>query len=63
MDPASPNVIATAGADHTVKLFDRGASRVLASLTGHTKKVTSERLSPRSVLIFKFDRTCFSHTL
>lgn len=32
--------VATAGADHTVQLFDRGAERVLASLTGHGKRVT-----------------------
>jgi len=35
------NLIATAGADAVVVLFDRESSRIRASLTGHTKKINS----------------------
>lgn len=37
--PASDTVLATAGADGDVHVFDRAAERVLASLQGHSKKV------------------------
>ncbi len=35
------NLLATGGADSVVVLFDREASRIRASLTGHTKKINS----------------------
>ena len=37
------DLVATAGADHSVQLFDRGAERVIASLNGHAKRVTGAR--------------------
>ena len=42
--PGSENLIATAGADGVVVVFDRDAGRIRASLTGHTKKVNGELL-------------------
>lgn len=39
LSPASEAVVATAGADGTVQIFDRAADRLLASLEGHSKKV------------------------
>ncbi|KAL4431421.1 hypothetical protein ABPG75_006677 [Micractinium tetrahymenae] len=39
LSPASEAVVATAGADASVQLFDRSSDRVLASLEGHGKKV------------------------
>lgn len=35
------NLIATAGADSVIVLFDREASRIRASLNGHSKKINS----------------------
>ena len=42
LSPAGESVVATAGADASVQLYDRGAERVLATLSGHTKKVYGE---------------------
>ena len=42
LSPAGEAVVATAGGDSTVQLFDRAAERVLASLTGHSRKVYGE---------------------
>ena len=42
LSPTGEAVVATAGGDSTVQLFDRAAERVLASLTGHSKKVYGE---------------------
>ena len=41
--PGFENVVATAGADHTGKVFDRESNRIVSSLTGHSKKVTGAR--------------------
>ena len=40
--PGSESLIATAGADGVVVVFDRDAGRIRASLTGHTKKLNGE---------------------
>ena len=37
--PGNEDLVATAGADGVVVMFDRGAGRIKASLTGHSKKV------------------------
>ena len=37
--PGNEGLVATAGADGVVVLFDRAAGRIKASLTGHSKKV------------------------
>jgi pre-mRNA-processing factor 19 len=39
VSPASDAVVATAGADATVQLYDLSGERVVASLEGHSKKV------------------------
>ena len=41
LNPEFPSVLATAGLDSTVQVFDHVQSRVLASLQGHTKRLTS----------------------
>lgn len=41
--PGSPSLLATAGADGAVVLFDRDAGRIRAALTGHSKRVNSAR--------------------
>ena len=40
--PGSESLVATAGADGVVVLFDHSAGRIKASLTGHSKKVNGE---------------------
>jgi hypothetical protein len=42
LSPAGEGVVATAGGDATVQVYDRAAERILASLTGHSKKVHGE---------------------
>ena len=42
--PGSESLVATAGADGVVVLFDHSAGRIKASLTGHSKKVNGEGL-------------------
>ena len=42
LDLHGDSLVATAGADHTVQLFDRQSERVLASLSGHSKRVTGD---------------------
>lgn len=39
LSPAGEGVVATAGGDASVQVYDRAAERILASLTGHSKKV------------------------
>ena len=41
VNPEFPNVLATAGLDSTVQVFDHVQGRVLASLKGHSKRLTS----------------------
>lgn len=38
--PDKPKVLATAGSDHAVHIFDRDSSRITHNLVGHSKKVT-----------------------
>ncbi len=40
--PGNENILATAGADSVVVVFDREAARIKASLTGHSKKVNGK---------------------
>ena len=42
--PDNVNLLATAGADGTVVLFDRDAGRIRTTLTGHSKKINSEHI-------------------
>lgn len=39
LSPASEAVVATAGGDADIKLYDRAAEQILATLSGHAKKV------------------------
>ena len=43
--PDNSSIVATAGSDHIVHLFDCDTSRVTANLSGHTKKVTGKSLA------------------
>ena len=43
--PGSESLVATAGADGVVVLFDRSAGRIKAYLTGYSKKVNGEGFS------------------
>ncbi|GAB4816362.1 hypothetical protein N2152v2_003408 [Parachlorella kessleri] len=60
LDLYGDSLVATAGADHTVQLFDRQSERVLASLSGHTKRVTDVRfVGSRDLLAStSADKTC-----
>jgi WD40 repeat protein len=40
--PASSSVVATAGGDGVVAVYDSAAGRLLSELRGHTKKVNGE---------------------
>ncbi len=42
LSPSGEGVVATAGGDASVQVYDRAAERILASLTGHSKKVHGE---------------------
>ena len=37
------NLVYTAGQDHTGQVYDCQANRIVASLTGHSKKVTGDQ--------------------
>ena len=50
--PDNPALLATAGADGSVVLFDRDAGRIRATLTGHTKKVNGACVVVRGFLVF-----------
>lgn len=39
LSPGNEEVVATAGADALVEIFDRSAGRIIAQLSGHSKKV------------------------
>jgi hypothetical protein len=43
INPGAPSVLATAGLDHTIQIFDHAAGRLLGSLTGHGKRLTQVR--------------------
>lgn len=45
VSPAADGVLATAGVDGAVQVFDREGEKVLASLKGHSKKVNSASTS------------------
>ena len=56
-NPSSTNLIATAGADATVQIFDKSSSRILASVEEHTKKVNSVAW-PTSELVASASADC-----
>ncbi len=41
INPERPSVLVTAGVDHTAQVFDHVQGRVLATLQGHSKRLTS----------------------
>ncbi|BDA49495.1 Pre-mRNA-processing factor 19 [Coccomyxa sp. Obi] len=49
--PDNENLLATAGADSVVVVFDREASRIRASLAGHSKKINSVKWVKNSSLL------------
>ena len=49
--PDQDSVVATGGADATVQLFDCAAGRQLASLEGHSKRITGLQFMSPSVLV------------
>lgn len=51
VNPEAEHILATAGADGTVQLFDHAQGRILGALEGHTKKVTSVRYVSSEVLV------------
>ena len=62
--PDAPHLLATAGADGTLVLFDREAGRIRAQLTGHSKKINSAQL-PTAAPLFKIHlapNLCAAHT-
>ncbi len=55
---ASRSVVATAGADATVQLFDYAEQRIAATLEGHSKRVTGVQfVSPGVLLTSSADKT------
>jgi len=57
--PTKQNLVVTGGVDKTAQVFDRDAKKVLATLTGHGKKVVSAKFHPTSgaVLTASADKT------
>jgi pre-mRNA-processing factor 19 len=51
VSPSSSTIIATGGVDGVVKVYDSSAGRELASLEGHSKRVTGVVFASPSVLI------------
>lgn len=52
VSPDADNLVATAGADSTIALFDRTAGQTVATLKGHSKKVLDVSfVASRSVLV------------
>lgn len=51
VSPGDVPAILTAGSDGTLQLFDRDASRILAALEGHTKRVTAARFAGAGVIV------------
>uniref|UniRef100_A0A8D1XV54 Pre-mRNA-processing factor 19 n=1 Tax=Sus scrofa TaxID=9823 RepID=A0A8D1XV54_PIG len=50
--PSDTNKILTGGADKNVVVFDKSSEQILATLKGHTKKVTSVVFHPSQELVF-----------
>ncbi|XP_011817912.1 PREDICTED: pre-mRNA-processing factor 19-like, partial [Colobus angolensis palliatus] len=50
--PSDTNKILTGGADKNVVVFDKSSEQILATLKGHTKKVTSVVFHPSQDLVF-----------
>ncbi|NXY51490.1 PRP19 factor, partial [Ceuthmochares aereus] len=50
--PSDTNKILTGGADKNVIVFDKSSEQILATLKGHTKKVTSVVFHPSQELVF-----------
>ncbi|KAG8125497.1 putative Pre-mRNA-processing factor 19 protein [Naja naja] len=50
--PSDSNKILTGGADKNVVVFDKSSEQILATLKGHTKKVTSVVFHPSQELVF-----------
>ncbi|EDL41393.1 PRP19/PSO4 pre-mRNA processing factor 19 homolog (S. cerevisiae), isoform CRA_c [Mus musculus] len=50
--PSDTNKILTGGADKNVVVFDKSTEQILATLKGHTKKVTSVVFHPSQELVF-----------
>ncbi|XP_008157811.1 pre-mRNA-processing factor 19 [Eptesicus fuscus] len=50
--PADTNKVLTGGADKNVVVFDKSSEQILATLKGHTKKVTSVVFHPSQELVF-----------
>ncbi|KAK9791122.1 hypothetical protein WJX73_000987 [Symbiochloris irregularis] len=57
--PDKPKLLATAGTDHAVHLFDRDTSRITHNLIGHSKKVTDVKFlkSSTSLVTSSADKT------
>lgn len=50
-NPETPSVLATAGLDATIQIFDTAQSRVLGSLEGHSKRLTAVAYASPNVLL------------
>jgi pre-mRNA-processing factor 19 len=55
INPESPHVLATAGLDSTVQIFDHVQARILGSLQGHSKRLTSVAYVTSTVRLGKCD--------
>ncbi|KAG1656833.1 hypothetical protein FOA52_006288 [Chlamydomonas sp. UWO 241] len=51
VNPGAPSVLATAGLDHTIQIFDHVPGRLLGSLTGHGKRLTQVAYASPNVLL------------
>lgn len=43
LSPSSEDIVASAGRDHTVQIYDRAQGRKVGELTGHSKRVTDAK--------------------
>jgi len=58
INPALPEVVATAGLDSSIQIFDTSAGRMMGSLTGHSKRLTQlAYASPNVLLSSSADKT------
>jgi pre-mRNA-processing factor 19 len=50
--PTNPNLVLTGGADGNAILFDRGTGKILDTLKGHKKKISSVKFHPTEKILF-----------
>lgn len=51
LHPTQQDLVLTGGADHSAVIFNRGSGKIVQTLTGHTKKLTSVQFHPTDEMV------------